>query len=103
MSAILKTIAGAALAPLVRGLTGRIVRHSITPAAAVAAFGGASTTAVTDVVSSVGEGFIAAGLAALQEQGPALGATLGAFVVSLILSRISDAVQEIKDRGAGPR
>ena len=81
MSALLKTVGGLLVGPLISGGLGRVTRHAITPAA---------------ILAAGSDGLAQGAMEALQQEAHVLGAALGAFVVSLILSKVSDAVQELK-------
>lgn len=83
MSPLVTTLGGLLLKPLVSGALGRVSRHSITPAA---------------ILLAGGDGFTQGILETLQSEAHVYGAAAGAFVASLILSKISDAIQEIKER-----
>ena len=83
MSPIISTVGGLLLKPLVSGILGRVTRHSITPAA---------------IMVAGGDGFTQGVMETLQAEAHIYGAAAGAFVASLVLSKISDAIQEIKER-----
>ena len=83
MSPIITTLGGLLLKPLVSGIAGRVTRHSITPAA---------------IMLAGSDGFTQGLMETLQAEAHVYGAAAGAFVASLVLSKISDAIQEIKDR-----
>lgn len=83
MSPLITTIGGLLLKPLVSGVLGRVTRHSITPAA---------------ILVAGGDGFTQGIMETLQGEAHVYGAAAGAFVASLILSKISDAIQEIRER-----
>ena len=83
MSPIISTVGGLLLKPLVSGIAGRVTRHSITPAA---------------LLLAGGDGFAEGLMQTLQAEAHVYGAAAGAFVASLVLSKISDAIQEIRER-----
>ena len=83
MNTIVSTVGGLLLKPLVSGIAGRVTRHSITPAA---------------ILMAGGDGFTQGIMETLQAEAHVYGAMAGAFVASLILSKVSDALQEIRER-----